>query len=199
MSYTNDIYGWMLNSLFILGILLIPVGLGFMLVPEKIFRIANKMNRWVSTESFFKKINSPIYKERFFYRHNKLLGAGIFFISVFCLYVLTISIGIEDVSNILIKLAETAFEKWLFVILFYVLLAAIFLALIFGTIMFVRPSALKSFESWGNRWIDTDEPLKVMDKSKNLPDRILPGNPRIFGFAVTIAGVYIVWSTYTAL
>lgn len=195
MNLSNEVYTWALSFLFIIGVLLIPVGLGFMLIPEKIFKIANKMNHWIATDGFFNKINAPVYKERFFYRHHQVFGILVLLASIICLYMLTFYIGVENITVNLLKLAGSEFEKWLFVILYYLLIAAIILAFLFSLIMVIRPSLLKSFEAWGNRWIDTDDPLKVLDRKKDLPDRILPGNPRIFGFFVTLAAIYIIWST----
>ena len=197
MKYTTEFYIWILHSLFIIGILLVPVGLSFMLVPEKIFKATGKLNRWISTESFFNKINKPIYKEPFFYRHSKVMGLSIFVISLLCLYTLVLYSGVESIVSFLVKAAESSFQEWLFVVLYYLLIAAIVLTTIFGLIMYIRPSALKSFEKWGNRWIETEESLKVMDKTTHLPDRILPGNPRIFGFVVVMAAIYIICSTYS--
>jgi hypothetical protein len=199
MNYTNEFYSWINSSLFVLGVLLIPVGMGFMLVPQKIFRIANKMNRWITTEHFFNKINSPIYKEPFFYRNNQVVGLIIFLSAVVCFYMLTIYEGITNIESYLHMMAGSPFEEWLFVVLYYIFLTAIFLVIIFGVIMFFRPSALKTLEKFGNRWVDTDKTFKALDKSKDLPDRVLPGNPRIFGFVVTMGAIYIMWSTYSSL
>jgi len=196
MIYSNEIYIWILNVLFIIGLLLIPVGLGFMLCPEKIFKQAIKLNRWVSTDSFFNVLNTPHYKEHYFYRHHKIFSSGIIFLSIICFYMLVFYIGIAGVTDNLIKMAESEFENWLFVVMYYLLIVGIFLAFIFGVFMFIRPSALKTFESWGNRWIDTDERLKILDKQQDLPDRILPGNPRIFGFVVILSAIYIIWNVH---
>jgi cytochrome b561 len=195
MNYTNEFYTWILNFLFVIGVLLFLVGLGFMLIPDKLFKTANKLNHWIVTDRFFNKLNAPIYKERFFYRHHQVFGILVLLVSVVCLYMLTFYVGSENITDNIVKLAESEFEKWLFVILYYLLIAAIFPVIIFGLIMFIRPSALKSFEAWGNRWIDTDGPLKILDENKDLPDRILSGNPRIFGLIVTISAIYIIWST----
>jgi hypothetical protein len=194
MNYTNEFYTWTLDFLFVTGILLVPVGIGFMLIPDKVFNIANKLNRWIATDSFFKKLSMPIYKERFFYRHHRLFGFFILLASAICLFMLTVYIGVDSITASLLKLAESEFEKWLFYVLYYVLIAAIILAFLFGLIMFIRPSALKSFEVWSNRWIDTEGPLKILDRNKDLPDRILPGNPRIFGLVVTLSAIYIIWN-----
>jgi hypothetical protein len=178
------------------GVLLLPVGLGFCMFPEKMFQIAKKMNKWIVTDHFFHSINKPRYKESYFYRHHRLFGTVIIIFSCFSLYILTLYLGVESINHILVRLADTRFEKWLFVTSYYLLLCAIILAVIFGIIMFIRPSVLKSFEKWSNHWIDTDTPLKALDKQSNLPDKILPGNPRIFGLFVIIGSIYIIWSTF---
>jgi uncharacterized protein YjeT (DUF2065 family) len=196
VDYSNELYTWTLNVLFFIGIVLLPVGAGFIFFPDKIFKLANRLNHWVVTDSFFNKLNQPRYKEYHFYRHHRIFGMIIIIVSIVCLYMLTIYAGVENVKGSLIKLAESEFEKWLFVILYYVLISATMLVIIFGTIMFKRPSVLKTFEGWSNHWVDTDSPLKMLDTRKDLPDRILPGNPRIFGIFVILGAIYIIWSTF---
>jgi hypothetical protein len=196
MNYSNELYAWMQNVLFIIGILLLPVGVAFSFIPGKMFNLANKMNKWVATDHFFNEINKPRYKESFFYRHHRVFGAVIVLISIASLYSLTLYIGVGSISQVLIRLAESEFEKWLFIILYYILIVAIVLAAIFGIFMFIRPSALKTFEKWSNHWIDTDGLLKTLDRQNNVPDKILPGNhPRIFGGIVMLAAIYIIWRT----
>ena len=116
MNYTSELYLWILNFLFVIGILLIPIGLGFMLIPDKIFKIAIRLNRWIVTDGFFNKLNKPVYRERFFYRHHKVFGIVVLIASVVCLYMLTVYIGIVSVTDNLIKLAESEFERWIFMV-----------------------------------------------------------------------------------
>lgn len=195
MNYSTEILSWTQEVLFVIGILLIPIGIGFMLIPEKISKVANKLNKWVATDAFFTKLNAPVYKERFFYRHHRIFGVLVFLLSLVCLYMMTFYAGTDSTTENLLKVAESEFEKWLFVVLYYLLIGAIFLSLLFGLIMFIRPSALKSFESWGNHWVDTDDSLKVLDKNKDLFEWILPRNQRIFGLFVILGAIYIIWST----
>ena len=194
MNYTTEFYSLTHNLFFVIGILLFLVGIGFMFIPDKLFKIANKLNYWVSTEGVFHKLNKPIYKERYVYRHHRVFGILIIIASITCLYMLTIHIGIENVTTKLLMLAQSELEKWLFVVLYYILIALIILTFIFGVLMYIRPSSLKSLEALGNHWVDTDGPLKIMDKKKDLPDRILLDNPRIIGFCVIMAAVYIIWN-----
>ena len=69
MNYSTEILSWAQEVLFVIGVFMVPVGLGFMLIPEKTTKLANKVNRWVATDVFFNKLNAPVYNERFFYRH----------------------------------------------------------------------------------------------------------------------------------
>lgn len=196
MNYSNEIYQWVMTFIFFLGILILPIGIAFCIFPNKVFDIAKKMNKWIVTDGFFQIINKPRYKEPFFYRHHRLFGMGIVIVSMTTLYILTLYLGHDSVLNILNKLAGSAFEKWLYIILYYQLLGFISLTIIFGMIMFVRPSSLKYFEKWSNDWIDTDKPLKVLDSINNIPDKILPGNPRVFGLFVIMGAMYMIWCTY---
>ena len=197
MNYSSEFYGWINDALFILGLLLLPVGLTFCFKPDKMFTMAKSMNKWVTTDNFFNKVNKPIYQESFFYRHHQLFGITVIVASITSLYMLVFHIGIEPVTGILVRMAESEFEKWLFVILYYILISTTVLVIVFGVIMIARPSTLKVFENWSNRWIDTDTPLKSLDKQNNVPDKILPGNPRIFGIVIILAAIYIIFSTST--
>lgn len=194
MNYSNEINIWFMHILFILGLMLIPIGIGFMFIPDKVFAIAKRLNRWIATDVFFNRINAPIYKEKFFYRNHKPLGVIIIMAALTCIYLLTFYSGIAEIIGVLNTLAESEFEEWLFVISYYLLVAALFIAVFFGFIMFIRPSALKSFESWGNHWIDTEKKLEVLNNKKDLPDTVLSGKPRIFGFFIFVSAVYIIYS-----
>lgn len=195
MDYSNELYSWLLNVLFIVGIMLVPTGLGFIFFPEKISKLASRLNQWIATDSFFNQLNKPQYQEHYFYRHHRVFGIIIILASLICLYMLTVYINVETITDNLVRLAESEFESWLFVSLYYVLTGAIFLAFIFGLVIIFRPSALKRVERWGNQWVDTDGPLKVLDKRTDLSEKILLGKPRIFGLFVLMGAIYIIWST----
>ena len=196
MSHTTVFQEWFISSLFVLCILLIPIGLSFFFIPRKMFLIANKVNKWISTDNFFHSINKPIYKERFFYRNHRIVGTLVIVISVLCLYFLTFYVGVETVTDNILRLSDSNFSKWLNVILYYILLFLISLVIIFGFILVIRPSLLKTFEKWCNHWVDTESSLNLLNSRNDLPDKYLPGNPRLFGLLILFSAVYIVWCTY---
>ena len=196
MNNTDVLYLWLADFIFIIGVLLLIVGLCFCFIPKSVFKTAKKMNKWVVTESIFDYLNKPRYNEVYFYRHHRVFGLIIVLVSTTCFYFLTFYIGIENMTNSLVKLAENEFEKWIFVILYYQLISAMILSILIGTIIIIRPSVLKKIESWANKWVDTDGPLSVLDSQKDLPDRVLPGNPRIFGVFVIVGALYMIWNTF---
>ena len=186
---------WLTTSLFCLGVLFIPVGLVLIIFPDKVMAWGNSMNRWISTTAFFSALDISRDHERFYYKHHRFLGAIIIILAAVSVYMLAFFNGLDATTASLQKLADSAFGKWLLVTCYYILIALCGLALAAGFFIFSRPSMLKSLESWGNRWIDTQAPLKRFDEVHEIPTNILPGKPRLFGCFVLIGAIYIVYVT----
>lgn len=195
----TEFYLWLQAALFWIGVLLVPLGAGLVLIPDKVLALAGSLNRWISTKPFFDQINRPRYQERAFYRHHRLFGALIVVLSLISLYMLDLYIAPRDLVAQLIRLAETEFGKWLLVSLYYLLLICLVLALIIGIIVFIRPSLLKSLETWGNRWVDIDRTLEQLDEVHEIPPNILPGRPRWFGLFVLLGAAYMIYRTLGAV
>lgn len=192
---TTETYLWLTSSLLVLGILLIPLGLSFLFLPEKMTRIGERLNNWISTEHFFDSLNKPRYQERLVYRYHRLFGSFIIAASLISIYMLYFYTDVKPLMQKITLMAETAFGKWLLESLYYILLGANALAFVVGLIIFIRPSLLKTLEEKANSWIETEEKLKVLDRTKELPDTVLPGNPRIFGTLILIGALYIIVNT----
>lgn len=192
---TTETYLWLTSSLFVLGILLIPLGLSFLFLPEKMTRIGERLNNWISTEHFFDSLNKPRYQERFVYRYHRLFGSFIIVASIISIYMLCFYTNTESLLEKIVLMAETALGKWLLQSFYFILLGANILAFAIGMIIFIRPSLLKTIEEKANAWVETEEKLKVLDRTKELPDTVLPGNPRIFGTLILIGALYIIVNT----
>jgi hypothetical protein len=195
MSATNELYIWFMTSLFVLGILLIPLGLSFLFLSEKMVQLGNKLNHWISTEHWFDALNRPRYQERLFYRYHHLFGASVMLLTALCIYMMLFYADVSLVLNKLSMMADTVFGKWLLETLYYVLIAANGLAFVFGAIIFIRPSVLKNLETKANHWVETEQKLDVLNSIRDLPETVLPGNPRIFGTLILIGAVYIIVNT----
>lgn len=191
--YTNEIYHWLLASMFWLAAVLFVFGLALIIVPRRVMRIGNLFNRWISSNGFFEFLNRPRYQERFIYRHYRIFGSVIVVITVATSYMLVFYTSRENILNGIDAFAQGAFYQWLFLILYHVLLVLNALALVIGIIVFFRPSLLKRLEKWGNRWVRIEEKLARFDKIYEIPENILPGRPRWFGSFVSLSSLYVMY------
>ena len=195
MSGSSEIYSWLTSSLFVLGVLLIPLGFSFLFLSDKMERLGEKLNHWVSTEHIFDSLNKPRYQEQLVYRHHKIFGLTVVVLTSICIYMMCFYTDISLILEKLLLMAHTAFGKWLLESSYYILVGANVIAFIFGMIIFIRPSLLKTMEKKANHWVETEEKLKVLNKTKELPDTVFPGNPRIFGTLILIGAIYIIMNT----
>ena len=186
---------WLTTSLFCLGVLFIPVGLALIIFPAQVLAWGNYVNRWISTTAFFGALDVSRDHERFYYKHHRLFGGLIIVLAAVSIYMLAFYIGLDATPPLLQKLAVSVFSQWLLVTCYYILIGLCGLALVAGLVIFVRPSLLKSLEAWGNRWIDTQAPLKRFDEVHDIPTNILPGKPRLFGCFVLLGALYISYIT----
>lgn len=195
MSATNEIYIWAMTALFVLGILLIPLGLSFLFLSEKMMQLGSKLNCWISTDHWFDAINRPRYLERIIYKHHYVFGALVMLFTSLCVYMMLFYTDVSQVLNKISSMANTVFGEWLLETFYYMLIAANAVAFVIGFIIFIRPSALKSLEAKANHWVEAEEKLNVLNSIRDLPDSVLPGNPRIFGTLILIGAVYIIVNT----
>ena len=68
------------------------------------------------------------------------------------------------------------------------------LTLIIGITIFLRPSSLKSFEAWSNRWISTRQATRSFSKEYQKLDNLVLSYPRTIGLAIVILSIYSVIS-----
>jgi hypothetical protein len=195
MSATTDTYIWLMTSLFILGVLLIPLGLSFLIIPEKLEEIGNKLNRWVNTEYFFAELNKPRFQERLIYRHHRVIGLLIIVSTAVCIYMMAFYSDITVILNKILQMTDSIFGQTMLATSYYILIGANIIAFIVGLILVIRPSVLKSIEKISNNWFETEQKLKVLDSTRELPESMFPGNPRIFGTIILIGAIYIIIST----
>ncbi len=195
MSETKEIVDWVVSSLFVFGVFLVPLGLSFLLIPGKVLQFGEKLNAWVRTDHVFDFINKPRYQERFVYRYHLAFGTLVMLFSALCVYMLYFNTDVTVLLERLSQMMETEFGKWLIVSLYYILLAANIIAFVMGLVILIRPNVLKTLGDKANRWIDSEEKLKVLDSTRDLPQSVFPGNPRIFGILILMGAVYIIVST----
>ena len=173
----------------VLGLLVFILGLWIALLPANFLKVAHSLSKWVSTEEYFNALDKPRYQENTIYKYHRITGS---LISVGAIY--TFVKLITDISSQSFKLPfiiDTVWSEWFYSAMYYFLIIGNLLAMVIGIIMIIRPSLLKSLEKILNGWIATDQKLKKLDQQYNIA---LPGNPRFFGLAIVLAGLYIMLS-----
>ncbi len=195
----SSIQEWLIASLFSLGIIIILLGIALVISPKKIKRISQPLDRWISTEAFFKIFDKTYFVERIFYHHHRLLGLLIMLGALYVIYSFAFSIDVDASISWLPVIKHPVISSWIYDSLFYVLIGMNTIIVIFGALIFIRPSLLKSIEMYSNRWITSDKALQQLNRSHDIPEEIFHRNIRLFGVAVILAGIYIMMSTGTML
>jgi len=194
MGINNEIQLWAINSIMMIGLLIFFIGLWILILPQGFLKASKLLGRWISTDAFFEFLDRPRYQERIIYKYHRIAGTLIITGAVYTLFIMIQKIEISMLVSQLPQIVGRFWSEWFYGALYGLVISANLLALIVGGIVLIRPSLLKILETYLNKWVITGQDLKKLDQSHEIALDILPGNPRLFGLAVTLGGVYIVIS-----
>ncbi len=166
------------------------IGAAVALRPELLERLRRTGDRRYSLRRATGPLDRPRNVDRWFYRHHRLYGTVVVLLALFLLYFLafgelrstwTLMLGREyrDVAAMLGDLAR---------ILLWV--SAVF-ALIIGTVVFVRPSALKALEHGANRWLTLRRATRGLDREFGGLDERVTRRPRLWGTITAVASLLL--------
>ena len=183
--------GWFASALFWLGACISLFGLALLIFPGHAIQLGSRMNRWISTDSFFQKLDKPHYRERLFYRWHHIFGVIIVLASLYIMYMFVFHTDVESVASVFPVFDEQEVNRWLVEAMIYFFIVTSIVILALGVIIIARPSMLKRLEERLNTWVRTDKSFDKLDHRYEIPENILPGNVRLFGTAVLLGGLYI--------
>jgi len=138
----------------------------------------------------FSKIK--IRPEPFFYRNAKVSGIILILGSVFILYSLA-TFNFYSVIPYLPRQLPPLVWNWLLQagqIFFFICSSFI---LIFGLVVFIRPSLIKSFEKNANRWFSTQPFFLFLNKIIDITNKWLNLYPRTIGAFFTLFSFVILY------
>lgn len=169
----------------LLGIALLT-GLAVAIRPQVLDRFRRTSDQRYSMRRATRSLDIPRNIDRWFYRHHRLYGAAVVLLSIALLSFLafghpeTAWRGLFDpgsrvVGEILVDTARVVL--WIL---------ALF-ALVVGMVVFVRPSALKSAETWANRWLTPRRALRHVEREYHGPEAWVRRHPRGWGLAIAAA------------
>ena len=168
------------------------LGLALIFAPTTTLKFNEKINTRFSMRKATKKIEKAIKSEPFFYKHSKISGATLALGSLFVLYTLTTFNAYTLIPHLPKCISHITWE-WIIEsaqIFFYV--TCIF-TLIFGLIVFIRPSLVKKFEGIANHWISTRQSFSKMSTDINTTNRLVNTYPRAFGGFITLFSLIVLF------
>jgi hypothetical protein len=166
-------------------------GLMLLLDSKRALRIAERLDRWVSTRTALRPLEEHHSIARPLYRMHRLVGMIICVGALYALVVLGTPGGGAAISKSLSTLGPARFSAWLSESLWIILLAGNVVAFIFGAVFIVRPSALKRVEAWTDRRISARKSTKPLEEMRRPADDFLRAHPRPVGGLVVLGSLYV--------
>jgi len=169
-------------------------GVWMLFWPQSFLRANQVLSQWHSLRKATKPLMVSRRTERFVYRHHRPVGLLVLTGAVYVLYAL---VSEYDRRNIIAAffggVQPHPPNEWLVPGLALALGACAVFALSVGAFLLIRPSLLKGFEAWANKWISARRATKPLDTMYSGPDRFLLRHPRL------LAGLLILGSLYALL
>lgn len=163
------------------SIIALIFGLALIFMPATALKLNAKSN------------NNLIKSEPFFYRHAKVNGSILILGSLFIFYTL-VTFNFNMLIPYLPGQISPSVCKWLSQagqLFFYIGSAFI---LVFGLIVFIRPSLMKNIETIANRWLSIPPIFSFLSTNRKPGNQWLSAYPRILGLFFTLFALFILFS-----
>jgi len=187
---------WLFQSAVIFIIMGSVAGLliGALLVfrPQQFQVISGLLNRWVSTRTFDKALESSFSIDPWLYRYRRVTGALILAGALFVLFYFTVQLDraatIEGLAKHFHYYPSIVGGLLDALVLSSLLgsLCAIFVALC----LIFRPSLLRGFEESANQWLSLRKALKPMEIPRDNMDRYVQRYTRQVGIFLLLGSLY---------
>ncbi|MDX1444197.1 MAG: hypothetical protein R3270_10575 [Gammaproteobacteria bacterium] len=183
------------EALVIAGILLMLLclltGAVFLFAPRVATSMEHEADQKFSLRKALKPVEIPRQTERFFYKHHRSVGILVALLAGLFLWMYLVA---GEGSRIAEWLGRQAggelLAAWSAGIGGFLVVMNV-LALVFGIVMAVRPSALKGVEVVANRWVSTRRATKALDSEHDPLGRFAMNHPRLFGAVVLVGSLFV--------
>lgn len=176
------------------GIVVLIIGIAITIAPGMMIRLGEVLNRWVSTDEIFHRLDVPRSTERLFYRHHRVFGVLLTLGAAYVLYSFLFAFDYQSISREVILFHSAATTEWLLSALSFLNIGFSLVGIGLGLVILFRPSLLKALEQWANRWYGVDDSLKRLDVQLKMPDSWFQKRPRLLGVLIVAGSLYIVFS-----
>lgn len=150
------------------------VGVWMLIHPESFLRANRFLSQWHSTRQATKPLMVARRTERFVYRYHRPVGLLILAGSAYVLYVLVNNYDQKKLGAAMFGGGHySPLTDWLVPGLAVALGVGVLFAMVIGGFLLIRPSLLKGFETWANRWVSLRRASRALDEMHEGPDRFL--------------------------
>jgi len=159
--------------------------------PQSLQVLSRVLNRWISTRTLDKSLETSFTLDPWLYRHRRGMGAFILIGALFVLYFFTLL----DRPSAIEGLAAHFHSHPLLVgglldaLVLSVLLGSLCAVFVALSLMF-RPSLLRGFEGGANQWVSLRKALKPMEIPRDNLERYVAHHSRQVGLFLLLGGLY---------
>ena len=170
-------------------ILSLIVGILLLLKPALIIQWNDRFQKSYSMRQQTRSLELARNLDHYFYRHHRFIGTTITLVSGYIFYYFSMSFQNNMFSIIFSGYSPVILDllaDWLRILMLFVST----LTLIIGLTILFRPSGLKGFERWANRWISTRQAARPLTRQYHKLDQLLLSYPRMLGIIIVLFSVY---------
>lgn len=174
-------------------IIAIVLALLLILLPDLYIVISQRLNKWVSTRRSLRPMEIPRNHERLIYRHHRLFGLLVTIGAVYTLSYFVLDYNQQQIFAALQQQLQVQPQVlgWALDAASLILVITNLLVLVIGIIVFIRPSLLKNFETWSNKWVSTRHASRVLDQQYAGLDKFTLQHPRLMGGFLLLGSLYV--------
>lgn len=162
------------------------IGIVIALRPQLLERFESQSGQRFSMRRATRVFDIPRNVDRWFYRHHRIYGAAVVILAVTLLSFLAFGqpqLAWQSLFEPANRVAGEILVDTARVILWILGL----FALAVGVVVFLRPSALKAFEAWSNRWLTPRRALRNVEATEyHGAEQWVRRHPRGWGVAVAL-------------
>ena len=199
------IQSWLLQAAFLFLLLGSVAGMlvGALLLfyRDRLQRISDCLNRWVSTRHLDRQLERRITLDPWIYRHRRLSGAALAGGALFILYYFSVALDRADIVRGLAQ--RLAYPQALAEAMLDALVLSAFIggvcALLAALFILFRPSTLRGFETQANQWLSLRQALKPLEVPRDTMEIYVERHARQIGIFLLAGGLYtllmlLVWA-----
>ncbi|MCX7175590.1 MAG: hypothetical protein NT159_17020 [Proteobacteria bacterium] len=162
------------------------VGAGLLFNPQQVLKLNQYSSRWVGAGHFGQMLDRPRWTERYFYRHSRVVGAGLFVGALIVLYTFLFSYNPRTISAFVPR-----DYWWLSDALIGMILVGGILSAMVGIIVLAKPSLLRDIEKSANHWVSTERLLALFNNMHFSAEQSILRHPRLAGVSILLGSLYI--------